>query len=140
MVHPLATTAQLEYAARSSMRGNFFTVNLDDVRAPSKLPWVRRADVRQRWRVPSSAPGGGGMWRPPAGVSGKPATMRLSRRDLHRGERNARMPIFSGRRGLPGCCWPSSMTSLPQARPLGKQLVSASLSAREAWQLKMEDG
>ena len=49
---PLAqvTTAQLEYVARSSLRGNFFTVDLDDVRASfEKLPWVRRADVRRRW-------------------------------------------------------------------------------------------
>ena len=49
---PLAqvTTAQLEYAARSSLRGNFFTVNLEEVRgAFEKLPWVRRADVRRHW-------------------------------------------------------------------------------------------
>ena len=41
---------QIESAARAVLVGNFFTVNLDNVRgAFEKLPWVRRAEVRRRW-------------------------------------------------------------------------------------------
>jgi len=44
------TEAQLEYAARRSVLGNFFTVDLESVRqAFEKLPWVRRAQVRRLW-------------------------------------------------------------------------------------------
>ena len=41
---------QLEYAARSAVAGNFFSVDLVAVReAFEKLPWVRHAQVRRRW-------------------------------------------------------------------------------------------
>ena len=44
------TPTQVEYAAGSAVAGNFFTVNLDAVRAAfEKLPWVRKAEVRRRW-------------------------------------------------------------------------------------------
>jgi len=44
------SAAQLEYAALSSLSGNFFTVNPEAVRAAlEKLPWVRQAGVRRRW-------------------------------------------------------------------------------------------
>jgi cell division protein FtsQ len=44
------TPTQIEYAARNAVAGNFFTVNLDAVRAAfEKLPWVRKAEVRRRW-------------------------------------------------------------------------------------------
>ncbi len=111
---------------RHPLRGNFFTVDLDDVRgAFEKLPWVRRADVRRRW------PGGievrleehvaSAYWR-----VGETGDMRLVNRygEVFTAASNAKMPVFSG--GKLG--------------PLGKQLVGVSLSAREAWQLKMEDG
>ncbi len=103
---PLAqvTTAQLEYAARSSLRGNFFTVDLDDVRgAFEKLPWVRRADVRRKW------PGGievrleehvaSAYWR-----VGETGDMRLVNRygEVFTAASNARMPVFSGPEGSSG--------------------------------------
>jgi cell division protein FtsQ len=44
------TQMQMEYVAHSSVSGNFFTVNLDSVRAAfEKLPWVRHAEVRRIW-------------------------------------------------------------------------------------------
>lgn len=141
---PLAqvTTAQLEYAARSSLRGNFFTVDLDDVRgAFEKLPWVRRADVRRRW------PGGievrleehvaSAYWR-----VGETGDMRLVNRygEVFTAASNARMPVFSGPEGASGILLAKFDEFTRKLGPLGKQLVGVSLSAREAWQLKMEDG
>jgi cell division protein FtsQ len=141
---PLAqvTNAQLEYAARSSLRGNFFTVDLDDVRgAFEKLPWVRRADVRRRW------PGGievrleehvaSAYWR-----VGETGDMRLVNRygEVFSAASNAKMPVFSGPEGSSGVLLAKFDEFTGKLGPLGKQLVGVSLSAREAWQLKMEDG
>ncbi|WP_254050998.1 cell division protein FtsQ/DivIB [Zoogloea sp. LCSB751] len=141
---PLAqvTTAQLEYAARSSLRGNFFTVDLDDVRgAFEKLPWVRRADVRRHW------PGGievrleehvaSAYWR-----VGETGDMRLVNRygEVFSAASNARMPVFSGPEGSSGVLLAKFDEFTHKLGPIGKQLVGVSLSAREAWQLKMDDG
>ena len=141
---PLAqvTTAQLEYVARSSLRGNFFTVDLDDVRSAfEKLPWVRRADVRRRW------PGGvevrleehvaSAYWR-----VGETGDMRLVNRygEVFSAASNARMPVFSGPEGSSSMLLAKFDEFTGKLGPLGKQLVGVSLSAREAWQLKMEDG
>lgn len=141
---PLAqvTLAQLEYASRSSLRGNFFTVDLEDVRgAFEKLPWVRRADVRRRW------PGGievrleehvaSAYWR-----VGETGDMRLVNRygEIFSAASNARMPVFSGPEGSSGVLLAKFDEFTRKLGPLGKQLVGVSLSAREAWQLKMEDG
>ncbi len=44
------TSAQIAYAARSSIKGNFFTVDIEEVRnAFEKLPWVKSAQVRRIW-------------------------------------------------------------------------------------------
>ena len=44
------TRTQIEYAVQHSLEGNFFTINLDNMRASfEKLPWVRHASVRRRW-------------------------------------------------------------------------------------------
>ena len=141
---PLAqvTTAQLEYAARSSLRGNFFTVDLDDVRgAFEKLPWVRRADVRRRW------PGGievrleehvaSAYWR-----VGETGDMRLVNRygEVFSAASNAKMPVFSGPEGSSSVLLAKFDEFTGKLGPLGKQLVGVSLSAREAWQLKLDDG
>ncbi|MEQ1661667.1 MAG: cell division protein FtsQ/DivIB [Thiobacillus sp.] len=44
------TEAQIRLVARRTVRGTFFTVNLDQVRGSlEKLPWVREARVARRW-------------------------------------------------------------------------------------------
>lgn len=44
------TRTQLEEVARSELRGNFFTLDLNQTRqAFEKLPWVRTVDVRRHW-------------------------------------------------------------------------------------------
>lgn len=42
--------AEIEQALAGNLRGNFFSVNLEAVRASlEQLPWVRRVDVRRQW-------------------------------------------------------------------------------------------
>ncbi|CAG0975366.1 partial Cell division protein FtsQ, partial [Rhodocyclaceae bacterium] len=104
------TPTQVEYAAGSAVAGNFFTVNLDAVRAAfEKLPWVRKAEVRRRWPnglelaieehvaaarwkqadAPKEAPVGGG------------AEARLVNREgeVFAAASNAALPLFVGPEG-----------------------------------------
>lgn len=52
VVRPLqhVTREQVEFVLRNEMRGNFFTVNLDQmVGSFEKLPWVEEVTLRRRW-------------------------------------------------------------------------------------------
>jgi cell division protein FtsQ len=110
-------------------------------RSFEKLPWVRRADVRRRW------PGGievrleehvaSAYWR-----VGETGDMRLVNRygEVFTAASNAKMPVFSGPEGSSGVLLAKFDEFSGKLGPLGKQLDGVSLSAREAWQLKMEDG
>lgn len=135
------TAAQIEYAARSSVAGNFFTVDLDAVKAAlEKLPWVRRAEVRRRWpatlevgleeHVPAA------VWQRPGGD-----TLLLSTHgELFNAAVRERLPVLSGPDG----------TALEVLRrygdfsrllaPLGRKPHQLSLSDRLAWQLRLDDG
>ena len=45
--------AEVERSLAGRLRGNFFSINLDNVRKSlEEIPWVRRAEVRRQW--PSS--------------------------------------------------------------------------------------
>ena len=136
------TTAQLEYAARSSLRGNFFTVDLDEVRSAfEKLPWVRRAEVRRRW------PGGIELrleehqavayWT--ANDSGE--TRLVNRQgEIFTASSNATMPSFSGPEGMSREVLGQYDRFAAAVAPLGRKLVGVGLSPRLAWQLKLDDG
>src|ERR1043165_10199471 len=55
LTHALGKTtrAEIEAAARAHIRGNFFAVSPDEVRAGLEaLPWVRRASGRRGWPAP----------------------------------------------------------------------------------------
>lgn len=52
LVRPLqhVTQEQVEFVLKNEMRGNFFTVNLDQmVSSFEKLPWVEEVSLRRRW-------------------------------------------------------------------------------------------
>lgn len=52
LVNPLqhVTQEQVEFVLKNEMRGNFFTVNLDQmVSSFEKLPWVEQVSLRRRW-------------------------------------------------------------------------------------------
>ncbi|MFT3734003.1 MAG: cell division protein FtsQ/DivIB [Rhodocyclaceae bacterium] len=136
------TSAQLEYAAVSSLRGNFFTVNLDQARqAFEKLPWVRRAQVRRRWpatiEVSLEEQEAVAYWRVI-----DTGDMRLVNRqgEIFDAASNASMPMFSG----PPERAAEMLTSLRNIntllQPISRSVASLQLSERGAWQLKLDDG
>lgn len=136
------TTAQLEFAARSGLRGNFFSVNLDEARAAfEKLPWVRRAEVRRVWpgmlEVRLEEHVATAYWR--AGES--PDTRLVNQYgEVFAAASNAVMPQFSGPENTAGDVLRNYRAFSQQLAPLNLQLASIALSTRQAWQLKLSDG
>lgn len=136
------TRAQIEYAANSSMHGNFFTVDLEAARrAFENLPWVRRAQLLRRWpgviEVTLEEHEAVAYWR--SADSGD--TRLVNRRgEMFDAASNADMPVFSGPpdAGLAMIVQREHLDSL--LKPLQRHVVALTLSGRGAWQLKLDDG
>lgn len=135
--------AQIEHTARTALTGNFFTVNLDGARmAFEKLPWVRRADVRRVW------PDGLEL-----ALEEHVAVARWQRAEGESHLVNTHGELFAATPGtdlgLPGFSGPEGSAALILARyqefeqalaPLGRHPVTVALTARQAWELKLDDG
>lgn len=144
VVSPLGqvTAAQLEYAVASSMRGNFFTVNLDDARqAFEKLPWVRHAQLRRHWpatiEVRLEEQVAVAYWRGPDSVDTRLVN---SFGEVFDAASNAKMPLFSGPSDSAPMMldWEHKFDDM--LKPIGRSVSTLTLSGRHAWQLKLDDG
>lgn len=144
VVTPLGQTteAQLQYAARNSLAGNFFTVNLDKVRTSfEKLPWVRHAQVRRRWpatlelTLEEHKPVA--YWR-----TTDSAEVRLvnAAGEVFTAASNARLPEFQGPEGTAPLLLARYQEFLDTLRPAQRVVVRLSLSDRQAWHMKLDDG
>jgi cell division protein FtsQ len=136
------TGAQLEYAAASSLRGNFFTVDLDQARqAFEKLPWVRRAQLRRRWpatvEVNLEEQQAVAFWH-----DTETTDMRLLNRygEIFDAASNAQMPVFSGPPEDASLMLAQRQKMDDALKPLGRHIAALALSSRMAWQLKLDDG
>ncbi|MCB1961138.1 MAG: cell division protein FtsQ/DivIB [Rhodocyclaceae bacterium] len=133
---------QLEYAARSAVVGNFFTVDLVAVReAFEKLPWVRHAQVRRHWpdtlELRLEEHQAVAYWS----VNDSGDTRLVNRQgEVFIAASNAVMPAFAGPEGYAPFLLSYYQRFADMLAPLGRQLVSLDLSAREAWQLRLDDG
>lgn len=136
------TTEQLEYAARTAIRGNFFSVDLDEVREMfEKLPWVRRAEVRRRWpdvlELRLEEHQAVAYWT----VADSGETHLVNRQgEIFIAASNAEMPSFSGPQGSAAYLQAMYRQFGDAIGPLGRRLTGLELSAREAWQLRLDDG
>ena len=136
------TVAQLEYAARSSINGNFFTVDLEDVRnAFETLPWVRRAEVRRRWpdaielRLEEHQPVA--YWT----VAETDEVHLVNRQgEVFIAASNADMPDFAGPPGSAAFLLARYQEYTQVLAPIGRKPVRLNLSPREAWQIELDDG
>ncbi|MCB1916086.1 MAG: cell division protein FtsQ/DivIB [Rhodocyclaceae bacterium] len=136
------TEAQLEYAARSAVDGGFFTVDLDRVRETfEKLPWVRRAEVRRRWpaslelRLEEHV--AVAYWSP----DGSGETRLVNRQgEVFVAASDAAMPKLSGPEGTAAYVLNRFGALVEAVAPLEDPLTDVTLSAREAWQLKLSGG
>jgi len=130
-------SADVETAARTSIRGNFFSVNLEDVRATfERFPWVRRVDVRRVW--PDALE---------VGIEEHVALAEWSAGGLvnREGERFSaasaeRLPVFTGPPGTEGEVTRRYRNFTGLLAPLGAPLAHLTLSPRFAWELRLESG
>lgn len=136
------TTAQLEYAARSAVRGNFFTVELEGIRTTfEKLPWVRRAEVRRRWpdaiELRLEEHQAVAYWS----VADDDEIHLVNRQgEVFVASSNADLPDFSGPPGSAAYLLARHGEFSKLLAPLERRLVGLWLSAREAWQLELDNG
>ncbi|MDP5237941.1 cell division protein FtsQ/DivIB [Uliginosibacterium sp. 31-16] len=144
VISPLGhvTHAQLRYVAASSLRGNFFTVDLDRARkAFENLPWVRNAQLRRLWpgsiEVVLEEHVAVAYWR---SVDSGDTRLVNSFGELFDAAANDSMPVFSG----PSDSSAQILAEMRQLnevlQPMQRKIVALSLSGRHAWQLKLDDG
>jgi len=146
VVSPLrqVTPAQIEYAVNSSLAGNFFTVNLDGVReAFEKLPWVRTTSVRRRWpdgiELAIEEHVAAARWR----NSEDEARLVNDHGEVFAASLaadQAALPLFGGPEGSSTLILARYREFAELLAPLGRVARAVTLSAREAWQVRLDDG
>jgi cell division protein FtsQ len=135
------TRTQLEYVARGAISGNFFTVNVDAVRASfEKLPWVRRVSVRRHWpdglELAVEEQTAVARWRQ---VQGEYRLVNPFGETFVAASTET-LPFFSGPEGSAPRILARHKEFTEALAPLGRKPVEIILSSREAWQLKLDDG
>lgn len=136
------TVAQLEYVARTTIQGNFFSVDIEQVRDSfEKLPWVRRAEVRRRWpdalELRLEEHQAVAYW---TSVENGETRLVNNQGEVFIASSNALMPAFSGPQGSAQFLQARFGDFARQLEPLGRRPVAVTLSDRAAWQLRLDDG
>lgn len=133
--------AQIEHATRSALSGNLLSINLDEARASfEKLPWVRRAELRRQWPYALEL-----------ALEEHVAVARWSRTDGEsrlvntHGEVFAAvgsddLPVFSGPEGAAPAMLARYREFDSRLASIQRQPVAVTLSPREAWQVRLDDG
>jgi cell division protein FtsQ len=133
--------AQVEYAARRAVTGNFFTVDLDKVRETfEKLPWVRQVQVRRVWpaglEVSIDEHVAAAHWRQGDGEQ----WLVSDQGEVFSASSDADLPLLAG----PESSAPEVLRRYARFRealaPLGRRPQAVSLSPRLAWQVRLDDG
>jgi cell division protein FtsQ len=131
------TREQIEAATRGRVAGNFFAVDLAQVRAAlEQLPWVRRVQVRRVWpdqlevtleeHVALARWAGGGL----VDVDGEPFA----------GASDAPLPQFAGPGGSEAEIARRYRRFGEILAPLGEAPARVTLTPRFAWRLRLSDG
>jgi len=136
------TRAQLEYAATSSMQGNFFTVDLESARkAFENLPWVRHAQLLRRWpgviEVSLEEHEAVAYWH---SVDSGDTRLINNYGEMFDAASNADMPVFSGPTDAGVLMIEQRHHFDDLLKPTGLHVVALTLSGRHAWQIKLDNG
>ncbi len=133
--------AQVEHAARTGINGNFFTVDLGGAQeAFQRLPWVRRADVRRRWpdtlELQVEEHRAVARWTTLEGE----ARLVNSHGEVFAAQSAEPLPAFAGPEGSADRVLERYADFVSGLEPIGRKPVAVTLTPREAWQLKLDDG
>ena len=134
--------ADIEQALQG-LRGNMISVSLDGVRGSlERLPWVRRAEVRRRWpatleltlheQKPVARWGDGTQQL--VNVQGEIFYAPGARRELEG------LPVFQGPIGSAPEILARYHEAFEVLKPTGRKPKQVTLTARQAWQLRLDDG
>jgi cell division protein FtsQ len=140
---PHTRRQEIEQVLPATLKGNFFSVNLEAVRGVLEaLPWVRRAEVRRVWparlevRVEEHL--AAGRWGEGRGElvnsHGEVFVAPIPASEL------AALPALSGPSGTAQEVLQHFAEFSEAFRPLGEKPVQLVLSPRLAWQLKLNNG
>lgn len=127
-------------ALQGKVRGTFFTVNLEAMRALFEgISWVRRAEVRRRWpdrlEVRIEEHVALARWG-----QGKEARLVNTQGELFPGRSAAALPLFSGPIGTEGEVTRRYASFRELLAPLALEPQQVALSPRFAWQLRLSNG
>lgn len=132
---------QIEHIARSVLAGNFFTVNLDASRAAfERMPWVRSASLRRLWpdgiELSIEEHRAAARWTPRDGES----RLVNTRGDVFLASTEAPLPRLLGPEGSAPRVLERYRAFSETLAATGRRPVAVHLSAREAWQVRLDDG
>lgn len=135
------TQTQIEHAAHAAVTGNFFTVDLEGVRAAcEKLPWVRRAEVRRRWpdalELELEEHVAVARWRQPDGES----RLVNEHGEVFAASSELELPTFAGPEGSAPDVLARYREFSGALAGIGRNVRTVVLSRREAWQIRLDDG
>jgi len=127
-------------ALQGRVKGTFFTVDLEAVRALFEgIPWVRRAELRRSWPdrlevhiEEHVALARWGQRRDPQLVN--------THGELFRGQGDATLPVFSGPAGSEGEVTQRYLSFRGLLAPLALEPRQVMLSPRLSWQVKLSNG
>lgn len=132
---------QIEHVARTALTGNFFTLNLESAQvAFERLPWVRSVSIRRMWpdglELQLEEHRAVALWTPREGE------MRLvnTSAEVFMANTNEVLPQFVGPEGSAPQVLDRYQEFSEDLARIGRKAVVVQLSAREAWQLKLDDG
>ena len=144
----IVVDSELQHVARSEIvnalqgrvKGTFFTVDLEAVRALFEgIPWVRRAELRRGWpdrlevRIEEHVVlARWGQRREPQLVN--------TQGELFRGRSDAPLPVFSGPAGSEGEVARRYASFRDLLAPLALEPTQVLVSSRLAWQLRLSNG
>jgi cell division protein FtsQ len=131
------TQEQVQAVIARELRGNFFTVDLAQVRAGfEKLPWVRKVNVRRRW--PDRLEVAMEEHRPLARW-GSTALIN-AQGEVFEAAINNVLPVFTGPEDMADEIVERYAAFERAFAPVGRQVAQIRVSPRRAWQLKLDDG
>ncbi len=131
------TRQQVEYIVRNELKGNFFTLDLNQARqAFEKLPWARSVNVRRRWpdrlEVTLEEHVALARWGNVALVNTKG--------ELFEAASDANLPVFAGPNDSEKEIARRYAQFMQELQPTGLKPQQVILTPRLAWQLKLNNG
>ena len=133
--------AQIEHAARTALSGNLFGVDLDEARpAFEKLPWVRSASLRRQWpdamELALEEHVAVARWSPADGEQ----RLVNTHGEVFAASAGDELPAFSGPEGSAAAMLARYREFDSQLAKIQRKTLVLTLSAREAWQVRLDDG